>query len=133
MNELKKKKTRNYAIDFYRFLFAMGFIVGHIAIVGFRSFAPRESASTFAFDTMIIFIALSGFFMMQHFKKCQAKAAGQNIHPVTQAWGYLKGRIRGMGPWFLFANLLGFVALRVWKQTPVTQWSTCSAGWDWAA
>ena len=116
------KKERNYTIDFYRFLFALGFVFGHIAIVSTRSFFNTTSSFTFGFDTLLVFIALAGYFLMDNFKRQQQASIDNKIPPVTQAWTYLKGRIRGMGPWFLLANLLGFIALRIWKQTPILQW-----------
>lgn len=116
------KKERNYTIEFYRFIFAVGFIVGHIAIVAFRSFIPKETGVSIPLDTLLVFIALAGYFQMQHFKKNQQKAIENNISPVSQAWGYLKNRIKGLGPWFLLASLMGFIAIRIWRATPLLEW-----------
>lgn len=115
------KKERNYTIEFYRFIFAVGFIAGHVLIISLRSFIPRETGVSMPLDTLLVFIALSGYFMMQSFKRQQEAMAAKQISPITQAWNYTKGRIRGLGPWFLLASFVGFVAIRIWQHTPITE------------
>lgn len=116
------KKERNYTIELFRFIFALGFIAGHILIISFRTFTPRESGVSMPLDTLLVFIALSGYFMMQGFKRQQQTAIANSVSPVTQAWTYLKGRLRGLGVWFLLASLVGFIAIRIWKGTPISEW-----------
>lgn len=116
------KKERNYTIEFYRFIFALGFIAGHVMIISFRSFVPRETGVSIPLDTLLVFIALSGYFMMQGFKKQQPASLANGVAPTAQAWTYMKGRLSGLGVWFLIANFVGFVAIRIWRNTPILQW-----------
>lgn len=115
-------KERNYAIDFFRFLFSVGFVVGHMAIIMGRLPGRDAGGFTFALDTLAVFICIAGFFMMRHYRKQEAAAKEQGLSPVTQAWSYFASRVRGLGPWFLLGNLSGFAALLYWNQTPPSQW-----------
>ena len=55
------KKERNYAIDFVRFFFAMGFVIGHMAIL-FSRIPGRESMNlVFGLDTLCIFTCSEEF------------------------------------------------------------------------
>lgn len=117
------KKTRNYTIDLFRFIFALGFVFGHLAIILGRLPGRESSKSfTFALDTLSVFICIAGYFMMSHFKKQQAKAEKDKISPVNQAWNYLKSRIRTLGVWFLIGNIGGFIGLCLFTHTPLNQW-----------
>lgn len=115
------KKQRNYTIDFYRFLFGFSFVIGHTLIITFRTFTPKETGGlNFSYDTLLVFTAFAGYFMMQNFKRQQVNAIENNISPVNQAFTYLKSRLKGLGPMFVFVNLFGFVAMRIWLKTPIT-------------
>ena len=116
------KKERNYTIDLFRFIFAFGFIFGHMAILLARIPSVGASQSTFALDTLAVFICISGFFMMRTFEKQNAIAEKEGIHPTAQAGKYLYSRLKGLGPWFLFGNVTGFIGLCLYTKTPVSQW-----------
>ena len=38
---------------------------------------------------------------------------------LNQAFTYLKSRLKGLGPMFVFVNLFVFVTMRIWLKTPI--------------
>lgn len=119
---MQAKKERNHAIDFFRFLFSIGFVIGHMAIILGRLPGRESGGFTFALDTLAVFICIAGYFMMAHYRKTAAIMRERGVDALGQAWDYLKSRIRGIGVWYLVGNITGFVGLCLWNKTPVTQW-----------
>ena len=118
------KKERNYAIDFVRFFFAMGFVIGHMAIL-FSRIPGRESMNlVFGLDTLCIFTCSAGYFMMAHFDKemKRRKAEGDQTPPTKIALDYLASRIRTLGVWFTVGNLMGFIGICLLNKTPISKW-----------
>lgn len=116
------KKERNYTIDLFRFIFAFGFVFGHMAIIFARMPNVEAATTTYALDTLAVFICIAGYFMMRNYDKQEATAKQENLHPSKQAGKYLFSRIRTLGVWFLFGNVTGFIGLCLYTHTPVSQW-----------
>ena len=114
-------KQRNYAIEFLRILLAINFCVIHVTTIVPPSFLKSPPRWPFTFDLILVFMAISGYFLMQHFKGLQAKGLAQG-NAASQAWGYLKGRLLGLLPMFLLAQFAGFVVLYLFKGLPLSQW-----------
>lgn len=116
------KKERNYTIDLFRFIFALGFVFGHMAIILNRIPNATAGATIYALDTLSVFICIAGFFMMRNYDKQAAESEKNQVHPANLAWTYLKSRIRTLGVWFLFGNITGFIGLCLYTHTPLNQW-----------
>ena len=83
------KQERNYTIEFFRFMFAVNFVLLHVFILGPVRMGGTPSFAN-GFDVIIPFMAFSGYFLMGHFKKQQAKGLTAQVPPSRQAWNYLK-------------------------------------------
>lgn len=117
------KKERNYAIEFLRILLAINFCVIHVTTIVPPSFLKSPPKWPFTFDLILVFMAISGFFLMQHFKGQQQRGLTTGS-AAGQAWGYLKDRLLGLLPMFLIAQLAGFVVLYLFKGLPIHMWPT---------
>ena len=75
-------KERNYTIEFYRFMFAINFILVHAIMIfplGYMGFTMSAAKDAYiyeqAFDVILPFMIFSGYFMMQGFKKKQQRTS----------------------------------------------------------
>lgn len=126
----KETGERNYTIEFYRFMFAINFLVIHslmifpLGYLGYRLSAINTDYYLFesAFDTILPFMIFAGFFLMNHFKKLQAKGLNDGVSASRQAWTYLKQRLAGLLWIFLLAQFLGFIANGIWRGYEAAQW-----------
>lgn len=114
-------KERNYTIEFFRFMFAVNFVLIHACMIFPLGFLKGFPLFVNGFDVIIPFMAFSGYFLMHGYKKKQL-AQKSETSAARQAWDYLKGRLIALMPVFLFAQSLGFVANRLWQGTPISQW-----------
>lgn len=113
------KTERNYTIEFVRFLFAINFLLIHVYAVVPRVVGAEPPFASM-FDTIIPFMAFSGFFLMQTFQKNQAK---QGEMPASrQAWLYLKTRLISLMPLFVGATLLAVLGNCLVLQIPLAAW-----------
>lgn len=119
--ELFMKQERNYTIEFVRFLFAINFLLIHVYGVVPRVVGAEPSFASM-FDTIIPFMAFSGFFLMQTFQKSQKKLGEPPAPPSRQAWGYLKARLISLMPLFVFATLAAVIGNCLVLQIPVVAW-----------
>ena len=115
------KKERNYAIEFLRILLAVNFCVIHVTTIVPPSFLKSPPKWPFTFDLILVFMAISGYFLMQHFKGQQTRGLATG-NAAGQAWGYLKGRLLALLPMFFLAQLAGFVVLYIFKGLPIQMW-----------
>lgn len=115
------KKDRNYTIEFVRFVFAINFLLIHVYAV-----VPRVVGATppftSMFDTIIPFMAFSGFFLMQSFQKNQAKLALCPESAGRQAWLYLKSRLKSLMPLFVVSTALAGIGFLLVAKVPVIAW-----------
>lgn len=118
------KKERNNTIELFRFIFSIGFVFGHMAIIFNRlqGHVATEATTQYALDTLAVFIIIAGFFMMKGFRRESLANEEAKLHPAVRAWNYLKGRIKTLGVWFLVGNIGGFIALCLYTHLPLSQW-----------
>ena len=76
------KQERNYTIEFFRFMFAVNFVLLHVFILGPVRMGGTPSFAN-GFDVIIPFMAFSGYFLMGHFKKQQAKGLTAQMPPLS--------------------------------------------------
>lgn len=115
------KKERNYTIEFLRFMFAINFLMLHTLAVVPRAAGATPTWGTL-FDTIIPFMAFSGYFLMQGFEKNRSALAAANVSPSRQAWHYLKARLISLMPLFVLGTLLGGIAFCVFAGLPLIAW-----------
>lgn len=115
-------KERNYTIEFYRAMFAVNFVIVHCLMVAPVALLNGFPLFVSGLDIIIPFMAFSGYFMMNGYKKKQAKGLLDNVYAGTQALDYLKVRLYALLPLTLFATLLGFVAKSLWAGVPLADW-----------
>ena len=110
-------KERNYTIEFFRFMFAVNFVLLHVFILGP---VRMGGVGTFAngFDVIIPFMAFSGYFLMAHFKKLQAKGLTEQTPPSRQAWINLKARLIALLPLFIVVTIACVIATSMWYEIP---------------
>ena len=115
------KKEMNYTIEFYRFMFAINFVIIHGLMVIPIGYLKGFPLFVSALDIIVPFMAFSGYFMMAGFKKQQANGELEEKGASKLAWEYLKKRLIALFPLVLLGNLLGFIAINLWEGTPLTQ------------
>ena len=111
------KQERNYTIEFFRFMFAVNFVLLHVFILGPVRMGGTPSFAN-GFDVIIPFMAFSGYFLMGHFKKQQAKGLTAQVPPSRQAWNYLKARLLSLLPLFIAVTVACIVANCMWFGIP---------------
>lgn len=115
------KKERNYTIEFVRFVFAINFLLIHVYAI-----VPRVVGATPPFtsklDTIIPFMAFSGFFLMQSFQKNHANSAVCQESAGRQAWLYLKSRLKSLMPLFVVTTALAGIGFLLIAKVPVIAW-----------
>ena len=116
------KRERNYTIEFFRFMFAVNFVLIHACMIYPIGFLKGFPLFVNGFDVIIPFMAFSGFFLMQGYKKKQLQGITGEQSAGRQAWDYLSARLTGLLPVFILAQLMGFVANRLWQDTPLRDW-----------
>lgn len=117
MGAEKTKSTRNYTVEFFRFMFAINFIWLHVAIIGVTRMGGTPAFMN-GFDVIIPFMAFSGYFLMGHFKKLQRAGLTQDVAPGRQAWDYLKARLLALLPLVFVVTLACIVANCMWFGIP---------------
>lgn len=122
-------KERNYTIEFYRFMFAINFILVHglmIFPLGYLGFTASAATGNYiyqqAFDVILPFMIFAGYFMMQGFRKKQKAGLNENRAASLQAWDYLKSRLRSLLPLLLIGQFLGWLANGIWRGYSLSQY-----------
>ncbi|MDR1644101.1 MAG: hypothetical protein LBT59_30760 [Clostridiales bacterium] len=114
-------KERNYTIEFFRFMFAVNFVMLHVYVI-----TPMEMGAFPTFlngaDVIIPFMAFSGYFLMQSYQKKLKSGLTEGISPGRQAWDYLKARLFGLMPLYLLATVMGIVANALTNSIPIALW-----------
>lgn len=122
-------KERNYTIEFYRFMFAINFIVVHALMIfplGYMGFTMSAAKDAYiyeqAFDVILPFMIFSGYFMMQGYRKKKAKGLLEGVSASKQAGEYLISRIKSLLPLLLVGNILGWLANGIWRGYTLAQY-----------
>ena len=116
-------KEVNYTIEFYRFMLAINFCLVH-ALMVFPMFVFGSNVPFFyaGLDVIVPFMAFSGYFMMKGFVKQEPAAKLMHRSAGAQAWGYLKSRMKGLGPTYLTASLFGWLMINIWNGNRILDW-----------
>jgi peptidoglycan/LPS O-acetylase OafA/YrhL len=118
---IPRKKERNYAIEFFRFVLAVNFAFLHVYAV-----FPMSLGATVTFfngaEIIVVFAGFAGYFLMQNFKRQQAASSANGVSASRQAWIYLKVRIISLWPAYVFTVALGIVAVLLRQELPLAAW-----------
>ncbi|PXX80133.1 acyltransferase family protein [Dielma fastidiosa] len=113
MNQvLQPKKTRNYAVDFWRVFATLAVCWGHFGSVGFRfAGGSHYPASTLFTNGPVlgVFLIFTGYFLMKSFQSKKAKGMNSDKSARVQAIEYLKSRYIGLWPALFTGVAFGFV------------------------
>ena len=114
--EKEVPKTRNVAIEVWRFLIALAIIGFHTGYIIARSC----NASTGYFmevtnwffgssEVLLIFTLTAGYFMVAHFKKRNKDKEYANKSASSRAWEYTWTRIKALMPVLILGYVLGLI------------------------
>ena len=150
MEESKKpvQKKMNYAVEFWRFVSCMIFILVHVYIVYptiYWHTAPwlilKNGVPTGgvmfkgSLDVIIIFYLITGYFLMKTFKKNKKEREEKKLEvtPRAGAGAYLLKRIKTFYPAFLICLLFGFILTNIYNGYPIAQWPKIAVEclWEW--
>lgn len=144
--ENKKAKKFNYAVEFWRFVSCMIFILVHVYIVyplvywGEKPWivmindAPRVMFKG-SLDVIIIFYLITGYFLMRtYIKNKKARGENEKVSAAKEAGKYLTRRIKGLYPAFLICLLFGLVLTNLYNDIPLSKWLIVAIDsfWEWA-
>lgn len=138
---MKEKKKINYAVEFWRFICCMIFILVHVYIIYptiYWHSAPWIYNGQVMFkgslDVIIIFYLITGYFLMKSFKKNQSlRKPDEKVSATKEAGKYLVKRLKGLYPAFLICLLLGFVLTNLYNDIPLDKWfiTAIDSFWEW--
>ena len=112
-------KQRNYAIEFWRFFFAIAITGYHIGTIMPRALMPGVlEASNWmagAGEILFVFTLTAGYFLVKHFKRLQANPEYSARTASGRAWEYIWGRIKALLPVLALGVILGIVSVAMFK------------------
>lgn len=108
-------KSRNVAIEIWRFLIALAIIGFHTGYIIARACDGSngyymEVMNTWFFgssEVLLIFTVTAGYFMVSHFKKKMADKQYKERSASSRAWEYTFSRIKGLLPVLILGYILG--------------------------
>ena len=95
-------RKKNYAIEFWRFFFAIaitGYHIGTIMPMPVNGMAGILVASNWmkgAGEILFVFTLTAGYFLVKHFKRLQANPEYASRKASGRAWEYLWDRIKAL-------------------------------------
>ena len=119
---MKKEKKLNYTVELWRFFFTISIVGYHVGTTFARG---RLDGSTWFFgasEILTVFLVFSGFFIMSSFRKRKESGVDKDLPARTQAWNFLKEKLKQLMPLFIIGELLGFVATCILLKYPLTDW-----------
>ncbi len=115
-----QSRKRNFAIEFWRFFFAIAIVGYHIGTI----LAPRDMngiirASNWmagAGEILFVFTLTAGYFLVKHFKRLQANPEYSKRKASGRAWEYLWDRIKALLPVLALGIILGITSVAIFKR-----------------
>lgn len=112
--QIPKEKTRNVAIELWRFLIAVAIIGFHTGWIIARSCDGSlgyymETSNWFfgSSEVLLVFTLTAGYFMVSHFKRRMADKEYASRSAGSRAWEYTWSRIKGLMPVLILGYVLG--------------------------
>ena len=143
--DVKPTKKMNYAVEFWRFVSCMIFILVHVYIVyptvywqelPWIKMMGNKPHVMFkgSLDVIIIFYLITGYFLMKtHVKNKNARSEKEKVTASGEAGKYLLKRIKTFYPAFLICLFIGLVLTNLYNEIPVAQWLKVAVDslWEW--
>lgn len=114
--EVPKEKTRNVAIELWRFLIALAIIGFHTGWIIARSCDGSlgyymETTNWFfgSSEVLLVFTLTAGYFIVSHFKRRMQEKEYATRSAGSRAWEYTWSRIKGLMPVLILGYVLGVV------------------------
>lgn len=114
--EVPKEKTRNVAIELWRFLIALAIIGFHTGWIIARSCDGSlgyymETTNWFfgSSEVLLVFTLTAGYFMVSHFKRRMQEKEYATRSAGSRAWEYTWSRIKGLMPVLILGYILGVI------------------------
>lgn len=114
--EIPKEKTRNVAIELWRFLIALAIIGFHTGWIIARSCDGSlgyymETTNWFfgSSEVLLVFTLTAGYFMVSHFKRRMQEKEYSTRSAGSRAWEYTWSRIKGLMPVLILGYVLGVI------------------------
>lgn len=112
-------RKKNYAIEFWRFFFAIAITGYHIGTI----LAPRAmrgiiNASNWmagAGEILFVFTLTAGYFLVKHFKRLQANPEYASRSASGRSWEYLWDRIKALLPVLALGIILGIISVATFQ------------------
>lgn len=137
-----KKKKMNYAVEFWRFVCCMIFIMIHVYIIYptiYWHIKPWVVNGHVMFkgslDVIIIFYLITGYFLMRTYRKKKLeRKEGEEISATKEAGSYLVKRLKSLYPAFLICLAFGLVLTNIYNDIPFAKWIwvAIDSFWEWA-
>lgn len=123
-----KEKSRNYAVEFWRFFLCIAFMLVHVFLIypvmywKIPPFTVGNGTVLFSggMEIIIIFYIISGYFLMSSYRKNKAKNTGDT--PAKASAKYLGKRLKGLYPAFLICLVFGLVLSNIYREIPLNKW-----------
>jgi len=127
----KKEKVtakRNYAIEIWRFFFAVaitGYHIGFILPMSMSTgangyFLAASNWMRGAGEILFVFTLTSGYFLVKHFKRLDAESSYGKKSASSRAWEYIWGRIKALIPVLALGIFLGIIIMSAYYD--ITAW-----------
>ena len=129
-------RKKNYAIEFWRFFFAIAITGYHIGtILAPRAMAGIISASSWmagAGEILFVFTLTAGYFLVKHFKRLQANPEYAARKASGRAWEYLWDRIKALLPVLALGIVLGITSVAIFQEETFAHvvYSTFNGLWE---
>ena len=113
-------KKKNYAIEFWRFFFAIAITGYHIGTIMPAKLLPGVlSISSWmkgAGEILFVFTLTAGYFLVKHFKRLQANPEYSSRKASGRAWEYIWDRIKALLPVLALGIILGIISVAAFKE-----------------
>ena len=118
MKELKgKEKSKNVAIELWRFIIAVAIIGFHVGFIiartcnGTNGYYMTPEAKWFfgSSEVLLIFTLTAGYFMVAHHEKRKDNPEYASQSPSRRAWDYTWARVKTLLPTLVLGYILGVI------------------------
>ena len=129
-------RKKNYAIEFWRFFFAIAITGYHIGTIlaprAMKGIINAASWMAGAGEILFVFTLTAGYFLVKHFKRLQANPEYAARSASGRAWEYLWDRIKALLPVLALGIILGITSVAIFQEETFAHamYSTFNGLWE---
>ena len=129
-------RKKNYAIEFWRFFFAIAITGYHIGTIlaprAMKGIINAASWMAGAGEILFVFTLTAGYFLVKHFKRLQANPEYAARKASGRAWEYLWDRIKALLPVLALGIILGITSVAIFQEETFAHalYSTFNGLWE---